>query len=236
MSRLTRLLPLGGGFFGALAGLAVGQDLLGVVVGGMVGGGVGLAADRRSAPPRPARIDPFTLGEPWRRFVQDSLKARSRFTEARSRATSGPIKDRFDAIGERVDDAVETAWRIAGHGQVMADARRRIDVRSIEGDIAALAGEDAGPHADSTTEALRAQLGTAARIEAVIDDTQARLRLLNARLNEAVARSLELSSRGDLTALDPVDADVERVADELEALRLALDETDTIDGSGTAQP
>ena len=46
-------------------------------------------------------------------------------------------------------------------------------------------------------ESLRAQLATAERLERVIGDADSRLRLLNARLDEAVARTIELSVQAD---------------------------------------
>ena len=234
MRGLARPGAITGTGLGALLGLGLSTDPVGTIAGALVGGGAGWLVDRRRRGPRPARIDPFTLGEPWRRAVSDSLKARSRFLETVGRAESGPVRARLDRIGERVEEAVDTCWRVSRHGQAMAEARRRINVRSLEADIAAL-GRDGGerPVDEQTVAAIESQLATARRLDAVIDDTRDRLRLLNARLDEAVARTLELASRGDGSALDPVGTDIEHVADELEALRLALDETDRIDGDNT---
>jgi hypothetical protein len=230
--RLLRPRPLIGTGLGAVVGLAATTEPIGAVIGALVGIGAGALVDRRRSGPRPARIDPFTLGDPWRRAVQDALKARSRFQEAVGRTPAGPVRDRLVAIGERVTESVEACWNIARHGQTMAEARRGISVRELEAEAESLRRTGAGgDHHDPTAAALEGQLDTARRLDRVVEETRSHLRLLNARLDEAVARSLELSARGgQAAALDPVVEDVQDVADELEALRLALDETDRLDG------
>jgi hypothetical protein len=226
-------LPVAAAGLSGLAPLALGASTSAALGSAVLGGGIG-AFVTRSRSPRPARIDPFTVGEPWRRAVSDALKARARFTEAVSRSDPGPVRDRLARIGERVDEAVETCWRVSRHGQSMADARRRINVRALDAEVAALTTGEPGSTVDEqTTAALESQLATAQRLDAVIEDTRDQLRLLNARLDEAVARALELALRGDGSSLGPVGSDVEHVADELEALRLALDETDSIDDGAT---
>ena len=80
-------------------------------------------------------------------------------------------------------------------------------------------------------ESLRAQLATAERLERVIGDADSRLRLLNARLDEAAARTIELSVQADdVDALSGLGDDVNTMVDEMEALRQAIEET----GGGTA--
>ena len=66
----------------------------------------------------------------------------------------------------------------------------------------------------------------------MIGDADSRLRLLNARLDEAVARTIELSvaGRSDVAELGGLGDDVDEMVDEMEALRQAIEET----GGGTA--
>jgi hypothetical protein len=64
----------------------------------------------------------------------------------------------------------------------------------------------------------------------VTRDTAEQLRLLDARLDEAVARAVELSLSGDSGKLTGLDSDVDDLVAEMEALRQALEET----GGGTA--
>lgn len=229
--------PLGILAFGA--GASIGILVGGGVAGAAILGGLGWAGRVAAAIPRtPAdsRIDPFTLNEPWRHYVTDALQARTRFAESVASAREGPTQDRLREIQSRVDTGVEEVWRIARRGHDLVDARRRVDPDSIRRDIASTEASARQPGAsDSTTqrtlESLHAQLATVDRLDRVIGDADSRLRLLNARLDEAAARTIELSVRAhDVSELGGLGADVDEMVDEMEALRLAIEET----GGGTA--
>ena len=70
----------------------------------------------------------------------------------------------------------------------------------------------------------------------VVGDTDSQLRLLNARLDEAVVRTIELSVQADDVAdLGGLGNDVDQMVDEMEALRRAIDETGG-DPAPTATP
>ena len=131
---------------------------------------------------------------------------------------------------------MQEVWRIARRGHDLVDARRRVDPDSIRRDIAATeahAGQlgTGDPTVERTLESLGAQLATVERIERVIRDADSRLRLLNARLDEATARTIELSVQAqDVEELGGLGDDVDQMVDEMEALRLAIEET----GGGTA--
>ncbi len=220
---------------GAGAGILPTGGVLGAVVLGALAWAarVGLAIPRGTSG---ERIDPFTLSEPWRHYVQDAIQAHNRLTEAVHGARTGPTRDRLAEIGERVSTGVQEVWRIARRGHDLVDARRRLDPDEIRRDIeAAKANAGRGWADDATTqrtmEALDAQLATVGRLERVIADADSRLRLLNARLDEAAARTIELSvhevGASDLGLLG---SDVDSMVDEMEALRLAIEEI----GGGTA--
>jgi hypothetical protein len=182
--------------------------------------------------PREEHIDPFTLQDPWRRFVSEALDARRQFDEAVRQADAGPLRDRLAEIADRVATGVQESWRIARAGQALSDARSHIDAADVTRQLAELgvprgAELPEGSPVAGTVEALEAQLGTAQRMDTVITETRDRLRLLDARLDEAVTRAIELSVRAqraeDLGALS---RDVDSLVGEMEALRQALDETD----------
>ena len=88
---------------------------------------------------------------------------------------------------------------------------------------------------ERAAEALRAQVATAERLDALVEDAKAQLLVLDARLDESVARAIELSVRvDDADALVDVGADVDGLVDEMEALRQALEETaHQVPGTGT---
>jgi len=237
-------------------GLAVGGAVVGWFIGGPPlavalavlgwGGRVAAAIPRN---PAPVRIDPFTLGEPWKRLVQDAVQAQNRFREALSGAASGPLRDRMEEIGEKLAAGVEQAWRVGRSGQALMEARKRIDAAGVEraltrakeqaGEVseASEAGEvggvgaarelGAGSPKDAMLESLEAQLASARRLDATISSARDQLRLTTARLDEAVARAAELSVRaGDVHALDGLGDDVDTLVTDLEALRLGLEELD----------
>lgn len=201
---------------------AVGIGALGWAAGAL------LAISRR---PRRERIDPFTVGEPWRRFVQDALRAQTRYDRAAGAAAPGPLRERLAEIGARIDDGVRECWRIANRGDDLDDALRQLapgkaarELAAVEQDPSALPG---------TVEALRAQVESAQRLQRTAAEARDRLRLLNARLDEAVARATELSiGTGDTVQLGGLRTDVDDLVDEMEALRQALEET----GGPTAMP
>jgi len=198
--------------------------------------------------PRPERIDPFAVQEPWRRFVQEALQARNRFAAAVDRAPSGPLRDRLREIAARVDTGVEETWLIAKRGQTLVRARREVDLARIDRQLGELRPGEAGPGgpadarevdpSDATVvESLEAQRAAATRMDAVIERTQSELRVLDARLDEAVARTVELTARaGTDTAVAGLGSDVDDLVTEMEALRLALDETDAAAGDPPAPP
>jgi len=84
-------------------------------------------------------------------------------------------------------------------------------------------------------EALQAQVLSAQRLGTVAQDARSRLELLNARLDEAVARAVELSlSAEDATALTGLGGDVDSLVGEMESLRSALDEVGRAGRGATA--
>jgi hypothetical protein len=210
---------------GAAAGIVAGLPIAGAAVVAVLAwaGRVAVAVPRA---PRAERIDPFTLNDPWRRFVQDALQSQNRFREAARSARPGPLRDRLEEIGERVSTGVDECWGIAQRGQMLVDARRHIDYGEAERELAELRSRRdlPTPMVDSTRKALEAQVLAAQRIDRVILDARDRLRLLNARLDEAVARVAELSVRaGSVDDLTGLGDDVEGLVTEMEALRQGLD-------------
>ena len=220
---------------GAALGIVVGGGLIGALTLAVVGWLIAVAvpvARRHRGRVGPGSVDPFSLREPWRRAVQEALQAQGRFRQATAGVAAGPLQDRLQAIGAQLERGVAEAGRVARRGQTLEDVRRQIDTASILAELQRVeAIAEVSPTEDSsrtrTAEALRSQLATAERIDGVLNETRDRLGLLDARLDEAVARSLELSVRTDDPGqLGGVTSTVDEVLEEMEALRLALDEAD----------
>lgn len=207
----------------------------------LVGGGVGVVALRRNGSPgRPGStsgrdaIDPFTINEPWRRFVQNALQARSRFDDAVAAAADGPLRERLQEIARSLDAGVRSTWDTARQGQRLRDARRAVDVAGVRRQLEKVR-RGADPNAEATARSLEAQLEAAARLDAVSAEAESKLKLMTAQLDEAVAQAAELSVRaGDASRLSGIETEIAEVAMQMEALRLALEETNRLGDTGPA--
>lgn len=192
----------------------------------------GVVALRMPRASRRPEIDPARLSDPWRRYVVEALDAADRFDRAVGGARLGPLRTRLQRIADRIDTGVEEVWAIARHGEDLERALRQLEpvavVRdrlvNVERDLAGPRPDD--PHLVQLADALRSQLASTERIAAVATDTRERLRVLDARLDEAVARAVELSlSSADAATIGGLGSDVDDIVGEMEALRLALEET-----------
>jgi hypothetical protein len=175
------------------------------------------------------RIDPFTVNEPWRRFVQDALTTRGRVLEATDRTRPGPLRESLSDAATRLDTAVQECWRIAKQGHSLVRARRDIDTASIDRDLAE-AEAQAAADADNqlwarTLVSLQAQRAAAERMDQVIDKARSELKLLDARLGEAAVRAVELSAQSAISdAGSGLSLEVDNMVSDLETLRQALEE------------
>jgi len=223
-----------------LAGLGVsGAVLVGLPVVAAAGVGV-LAWGARAAfavprNPTTPKIDAGRLDEPWRSFVRQAEDAQRQFGRALTRVPAGPLHDRLATIGERVASGRDECWKIAGAGHDLARARGQVDLADITRQRQAIdpaAAAVPGSAAAGTIEALDAQLAAVARMDQVITDSTDRLRLLDARLDEAVTRAIELSVRADSPdELRGLGDDIDALVGDMESLRLGLDEVDTPGGA-----
>jgi hypothetical protein len=215
---------------GASAVILAGAGIPAAVVAGLLawGGRVAYAFYKR---PKPERIDPFTLGEPWRQLVGRALSAARRFDDAVRQTPSGPLRERLGEVGGRVHTAVQEAWEIAKRGHALDKAVSALGIEDIKRQLAEAergrGRSGTSSDGDAIVQSLRNQLQSAERLAQVADDARNRLRRLNAQLDESVARAIELSlSAVDVAALQPLGSDVEGLVGELESLRQALEETE----------
>ena len=169
-------------------------------------------------------VDLRSLTEPWRTFVADAIDARQRYGRALETASSGPLRDRLADIGRRLDDGVAESWRIARRGMALESALHQLeDPRAVSERLEQARRSGGGKQLE---QSLQAQLDSTSRIVRVARDARARLQLLDARLDEAVARAVELAlSAEDPGAVGGLGSDVEAVVGDMEALRQALEET-----------
>lgn len=216
--------------------LLAGAGAAGAIVAGLpiaVAAGVGAAAylarvalGLPKGPERPT-IRPDRLGQPWAAFVTEALDARQRYGRAVAAAGRGAIRERLVDIGRQVDAAVDECWRIAQRGEQLDTALQGLDpLPELRQRLAALPPGVTAGSSGRVAEALRSQIASTERIATVARDTRDRLQVLDARLDEAVARAVELSLRADDAAqLSGLGSDVDALVEDMEALRQALDET-----------
>jgi hypothetical protein len=222
----TSPVALTAGASGAGLGLLAGPLL--AVVGGVLAYAAGVAIALGRSRPRPERIDPFTVGERWRPFVQGALQASARYRRTVEAVDPGPLRARLEEIGVMVDNGVRECWRVARRGHELDDAVSALDSAGTRARLARIEEGGDGEADESVTRSLRAQLATAERLAGVAGEARERLRVLQARLDEAVARATELALSQGGTGLDPggLGGDVEHLVDDLEALRAGLEEAE----------
>ncbi|MGI9032191.1 MAG: hypothetical protein ACR2HY_00605 [Acidimicrobiales bacterium] len=183
--------------------------------------------------PRPAReerIDPAAVAEPWRSFVRKAVAARNRFDRAVSDTEPGPLHDRLAEMAQQVSVGAAECWRVAKRAAALDAAVKELDAPGVRAQLdrchADLQHAPSQPELAATAESLSNQLASAARLAKVAADARERLRRVDAQLDEAVARALELSLQsggpGDVASLGSA---VDGVVGELESLRQALDES-----------
>lgn len=249
---------------GTAAGVLAGVGLPLAVLVGLAAYGVRVAFGLPRKP-RPERIDLAGLSQPWRAYMKDAMEAQRRYSRAVTTADPGPLRDRLAEIGTRLDAGVRECYRIARRGaaletglaglqtgvawsdlmhgldnfRVHAELRERVQQGESIRDHPALADDLRKCGMDEQDlqklEALQAQVLSAQRLNTVAQDARSRLELLNARLDEAVARAVELSlSAEDATALSGLGGDVDDLVGEMESLRSALDEVGRAGRGATA--
>ncbi|MDZ4827099.1 MAG: hypothetical protein SGJ13_11650 [Actinomycetota bacterium] len=218
------------GGVGASAAVLLGAGLLPVALVGAAAYGV-MVALRLPRRKRPLQgIDPMALSDPWRRYVHEALQAKRRFDNVVRGARTGPVHDRLAEIGTRIESAVKECWRVASHGDLLDAGLRSLDLDEVRTRREQMEGTrpespGAADSWDRTAEALEAQLSSGERLHTVASDARQRLEVLDARLDEAVARAVELSlSAGDVSELSGLGADVDQLVGDMEALRQGLEE------------
>ena len=180
--------------------------------------------------PKAERIDPMAVRDPWRKFVREAVAARDRFDRAVADADPGPLRDRLAEMAAQVSVGATEVWRVAKRGNALEAAVAELDVDDTRSQLRRCQEESARSPERSelvaTEKALRSQLESAERLGAVAAGARDRLARIDAQLDEAVARALELSLQtGDTGDLGPLGSAVDNVVGELESLRQALEES-----------
>lgn len=178
---------------------------------------------RRRAPDDPlAHIDPGAVSPRFAVAVAGALDARRRYAEVLGGVRPGPVREQLVASGARLDTGVAAVWDIA---QQASQVERTL----AELDPARVADEYKQAKRAGTSSDLEAALGqrfaSVQRLLNTLDDTQERLRLLDARLGAAVASAAEVALGASGTGgADRLGAELESAVGELDSLRAAIHE------------
>lgn len=161
------------------------------------------------------RVDPFTLGEPWRNHVAAALSAQRRFDRLVADTQPGPLRDRLVSIGRKVDQGVRDCYQIGQHGHALDAAIRALDAESLHSRLQV--SDD-----PVVRTSIESQLASIERIRVRRDATDERLRVLQTRMGELASQAAEVSAGVDHT--EQLGTALDDVVQELEALRLAVAE------------
>ncbi len=169
--------------------------------------------------PRPAAIDPFTLGEPWRRHVAQAQTVQRGYRELVAGTPDGPLRARMQTIGREVDRAVDECYEVARRGFQLDGALRQLDAPSLRARHERAAD-------DGVRASLQSQLDSASRIRATRDDTDRQLRLATTKMGELISEAAEVQVGSDASV--ELGTGVDDVVRQLQALRQAVDDVNQI--------
>ncbi|MGH9228710.1 MAG: hypothetical protein ACRD07_08265 [Acidimicrobiales bacterium] len=178
---------------------------------------------RRKAPDDPlARVDPRATSPRFAAAVAEALETRRRYRELLDGLRPGPVRERLVRTGEGLDAGVLAVWDTASRATEIERTLATLDPERVTAEYkrAKRAGDE--PDVEAV---LGRRFVSVQRLLNTLDDTDDRLRLLDARLGAAVAHAAEVAL--DVTgfgAADALDAELAGVVEELAALRSALDE------------
>ncbi len=217
---------------GIIAGVPI--AIAGVIGAAAYAGKVAFAVPRNQ---RTDKIDPFTLKEPWRGYVSSAQASKARFDRTVESTREGPLRDRLRDLSGRLEDGIQESWKIACRGDDIDGAISQLDTREAQAELEQvrdqIGREGSSPALESTLESLKATIESGQRMQRVSRSTRDRLRLLDARFDELVARAVEVSvGAGDS---DVLGNDVDDLVTELESLRLAIDDTRRAEAGDSGQ-
>ena len=169
-----------------------------------------------------AHVDPAAVSPRFATAVADALAARRRYAEVLPGVRPGPVQDRLAGLGRRLEAGVAAVWDIAVRATQVERTLAALDPQRVTDDYKRVKRE--GGQADLEA-ALGARFRSVQRLLNALDDTDARLRLLDARLGAAVAGAAEVAlGTAGAGEADAVGTEIDGVVADLAALRSALDE------------
>jgi hypothetical protein len=179
---------------------------------------------RRRQPGDPlAHVDPRVVAPRFAPAVRAALAARARYADVVAGVGEGPVRDRLVDVGARIDAGVLAVWEAARRAGEIERTVAALDPERVIAEYKEARRDQAD---DPEREAaLAARFASVQRLLNALDDTDDRLRTLDARLGAAVAGAAEVAlGVGGDAAAEAVETELDDVVTELDALRVALRE------------
>ena len=178
---------------------------------------------RRNPPLDPlAAVDPAAMSPRFAAAVAGALEARRRFADVVAGVQPGPVRDRLAASGAQLDAGVAAVWEVAQRATQVERTLGALDPDRVTDEYKRARRSSADPELEAV---LAQRFASVQRLLNTLDDTDSRLRLLDARLGAAVAAAAEVALGAAGTGgVDALGAELKGAIGELAALRSALDE------------
>lgn len=172
---------------------------------------------------RSSRVDPWSVGEPWRAYMVRALDARKSFRQLSNECPPGPVADYLSASLPKLDAAVHDQWSLARSGAALSGAPGRPqkvadELEEAQRALRHVSGADRR-QLEVKESALASQLRSLRQMEAVGTEISARLSALVSQLESVVASAGELVATASASG-----AGLYALSAELDALVRALDE------------
>jgi hypothetical protein len=197
--------------------------------GGAVLAAMKLRPSKRVGAGDDVRIDPFGVGDPWRRYVAAAQSAQRRYAKIVAHVDAGPLRTRLAEIGHQVERGVQECWDIAKRGDLLDDTIRSLDGGSLRNRLEVSTD-------DVVRTSLQHQLGSLDRVRDARDQTDQRLNALSTRLGELVSEAAQVAADASGERTAQLGSAVDDVVTQLQALGTAVDEVNTTGRSRGFEP
>jgi hypothetical protein len=167
-----------------------------------------------------AGVDPALAPRRFAGGVASVLTTRRQYASLVNGLAPGPVRDRLAELSPQVDEGVLAVWATVQRAGEIERIVATLDPATVTD--AYKQAKRSGADAD-VLAAHEARFSSVQRLLNSLDDTDERLRLLEARLGGIVARAAEVALATG-SGVDDLDAELSGVVSELGALRTALDE------------
>jgi hypothetical protein len=192
----------------------------------------GAVVNRRPALPGHPTIRSGSPEALWARRAEQAVRTLRRLGTS---APPGPVADRVATVGGEAERTLDDVRRLAAQASGLTDALDHVDADRLYGEANRLStelrhatSEEIGGEIRRSLDSVRAQLDVRIRLEQAAAKLQARIEAVVLGLEGLVARLVEVLTM--IEAQSPVEgaAQVDALAEELEALRSGLEETEDL--------